>query len=223
MNLQLIMMLMLAMVGLFSIPSFAAEEGGQDGDDPGADNNTGGDNDTGGDDNTGGDEDSPTPEDLQSQLNELKTEHQKELDRYRNQVGTLKKKNKKLEQQSMTEEEKLEARERELAEKEQELQLKELDAHRKGQIAEQGLDKRLAEFIQVDAQMSEEDIVGQVEALKNIQTALRDEVIEEMKQNGTVISTGNRKNNKGGSIGAQLAKDKTKAQTGAIKGQKHYF
>lgn len=186
--------------------------------------------DDGSGDGTGTDDGNGTDnklEQLQQQINQMKTEHQKELDKYRNEKGHLKKELEKLKQEGMSEEEKLEQERQQLEEEKRQLKVDRLDAHKAAQVAEQGLDKRLAEYIDVDAEMSREQVTSAIEELKNVQSAMREEIINELRENGSVINSGgNRDNggqNKKSSFGKELAQKTSKSTTSAAEGQKHYF
>jgi hypothetical protein len=166
-------------------------------------------------------------EELRKQVEQMKTEHQKELDKYRNEKGHLKKELEKLKQEGMSEEEKLEQERQQLEEEKRQLKVDRLNAHKAAQVAEQGLDKRLAEYIDVDAEMSREQVTSAIEDLKNVQSAMREEIINELRENGSVINSGgNRDNggqNKKSSFGKELAEKNSKNTTSAAEGQKHYF
>lgn len=205
---------------------FAADDGGLGGGGGGGnpDNNTDGD-DTGG---QGGDDNQKTELDkLKEQIQQMKDQHQRELDRYRNEKGKLQKQLDKLQEENMSEEEKLKKRQQELEQRERELKVKELEATKAAQVAEKELDKRLAKFIDVNADMSEDDVVSQVEELKSIQNALREEVIDEFKNKGSIINSGGDRggygSNKAGLFGKELAKQSNKTYEQAEEAQKHYF
>ncbi|MCG8514553.1 MAG: hypothetical protein MI740_10455 [Halanaerobiales bacterium] len=189
----------------------------------------------------GGDDDLPDPpttdDDIDDDnndltLEELKKEHKKELDRYRNEVGKLKKQLKTAEEKGMSEEEKLEAQRKDLEKKEKQLKVKELIAYKAQKVAEMELDKRLAEGIKVEQlhlsnpELSEADIDTAIQELKTVQDAMKEEVINELQENGTVLNGfGGEKDKNSGKdlLGKKLAEFDNKNNKGAIDAQDHYF
>lgn len=161
-------------------------------------------------------------DDIATKIAELEKKHKKELDQYRNQVGQLKKQLKELQEKGMSEEEKLAQKAKEFEEKERELRLKELEAHKAKEIAEQGLDKRLADYIKLNAESTEDDISEDIQKLKTAIEAIVQERIEKLQESGTVFAGfGGDKKKGSGSIGELLAKlDKDQKATDA---QQNYF
>lgn len=190
--------------------------------DGGDNNNNGGDG--SGDNNNGDNNNKP---DIEAIKKELEKQHNKELDRYRNDIGQLKKELKKLQEKEMSEEEKLEAEKAELEKEKKALLVDKLDAHKSQQIAEQELDKRLADYIKINAEKSKDDITDDIKILKTAVDAIVQERIEELQESGSVLNGFNfnsgSKNKGKGSIGEQLAKFNNENNKGAAEAQGHYF
>lgn len=165
----------------------------------------------------------PQIKDLQDQITRLTKTHKSELDRYRNELGQTKKKLEQMQDKELSEEEKLDRQKKQLEEKERELNTKVLNAHKAEQVAKIGLDKRLSEWIGISPDMSEDDVNSKVNELKAVQEALREEVISELQENGTVISTTGGKEKKGISIGSKLAQQANKSFKTVADSQKIYF
>lgn len=190
--------------------------GGDDNNDDKPDNNN--------NDNNSNDNDTPDIEALKA---EWEKEKKKELDSYRTEVGHLKKEIKEMKEKGMSEEEKLDARAKELQEKEQELRVKELNAHKSQQIAEQELDKSLADYIKVNAEKSEDDITEDITALKTAVDGIVQKRIEQLQESGSVLNGFNmskkKKDNSKGSIGKELANYNNNNNKGAAEAQDNYF
>jgi len=90
----------------------ANPQGGSAGGDEGGDDSNPEGGEGGDEGSTGDDENLTEAEKLQAKIDSIKEENKKELDRYRNDIGNLKKKMKEMEEETMSEEEKLEARKR---------------------------------------------------------------------------------------------------------------
>lgn len=204
--------------------------GSAGGDEGGDDSNPEGDE--GGDEGSTGDDESLTEDEkLQAKIEKIKEENKKDLDRYRNKVGKLEKKLKKMEQETMSEEEKLEAKEHELQDKENELRKKELRAHKAEKVAESELNKELAEFIDVDQmhqvnpELAEADVEERIESMKAAQDAIKDAIIKELQEGGSVLDgiNGGSKNKGKGGFGKKLAQSGTETDADAEKAQSHYF
>lgn len=162
---------------------------------------------------------------LQKQIDEMKEQHQKQLDQYRNEKGQLKKQIDELEKEKMSEEERLEQEKKDLEKEKQELKRDRLEAHKEKTVAKKELDSRLAKYINVNHDMKQEDIERQVEDLKSIQTAMEDEILDELKNKGKIIdthSTGSNDEEEGG-IGKKLAEKNSENSKEVQKGQEHYF
>lgn len=190
--------------------------GSAGGDDSGDDSNPEGDED-GDEGSTGDDENLTEAEKLQAKIERIKEDNKKDLDRYRNKVGKLEKKLKKMEQETMSEEEKLEAREKEVKEKEKKVRRKELSAHKAEKVAENELNKELAEFIdieqmhQVNPELTESDVEERIESMKAAQDAIKDAVIKELQNGGSILDGINNKSKKGSNV-PKVVKDAIKSK-----------
>lgn len=201
----------------------AAEDDSGGDDSGGEDDNNNNNNNNNDDGNDDSDNDSAI-EKLQKQIEEMKKNHKSELDKYRTKVGHLNKKIEEMEQENMTEEEKLEAEKQKLEDEKQQLKLDRLDARKEKQVAKKKLDERLAEYIQINSDMTEAEVEIAVDELKTVEDAIRDDIIKELEKNGSIVdSGGDNDNSKAGSLGKELAGMSKATNESAQEGQKHYF
>ena len=214
-------------LGMFIVPSLKVSAAGIPTDNAGGDSSDNSGNDQM--DNSGNDpaEDDPKSEleVLQAQITAMQREHQRELDRYRNEVGKLKKQLEEMRQRGMSEEEKLAAKQQELEQKEKELKVKQLEAHANSFAAKKGLDMRFLKYINILPDMSEQDIEAAVLEIKSLQDALKDEVVKELQKGGTVLNSfaGLNSADKGGTFGKQVASLSRQSEETVQRGVKYYF
>jgi len=174
--------------------------------------------------NNNNEENETSLQELNKQVDQMKKQHQKELDRYRNEKGQLKKQVDELKDEKLSDKEKLEKEKGQLEDEKQQLKADRLDAHKEKVVAKEGLDPRLAKYANINHDMEQDDVERKVEDLKSIQNALKDEFLKDLEQKGKVINTNNNKNNNNeGNLGKSLAERNSQSNEEAEKGQEHYF
>jgi Spy/CpxP family protein refolding chaperone len=159
-------------------------------------------------------------EKLQQQIDQMKQDHQKELDRYRNEKGKLKKRLEEIENESLSEEERLQKEKEKLESERKQLQVDKLETYKSKKIAEAkaNLDyksqlEKFGDFINITADTEKSAIDEAVDTLKSLEQSIRDNLLEELQDGGSIINS--RKGDKGKkkvSSAVQKVVDKKKKQ-----------
>ena len=180
--------------------------------------------DVGQDDNN--DNDDNDQNDKSDKLDKL----QKRLNKLENENNKLKKKEKEREKEKLSEEEKLEVEKQELEEQKKALEVEKKETYLSKQVAETvgQLDHNsklndLANFIKVSAETDKDEIDNQINKLKNLEQSIRDQVIKELEEGGSILDTRGGSDDKEGSFAKNLAKKSKKNIEKAKKAQEHYF